>query len=89
MQRRNFKCIPVEAKTLGDHIRLKRLEKGLTQGEAVKLIGVPMKRLSDWERDLVTPSESDWPRVSSTLGLNRAILRIALEARTETQRTLQ
>lgn len=70
MQRRNFKCVPVKAKTLGDHIRLKRLEKGLTQGKVVKILGIPMKRLSDWERDLAAPSEAEWLRLASLLGLD-------------------
>jgi hypothetical protein len=73
MQKRNFKCVPVEAKTLGDHIRLKRLEKGLTQGEVVKILGIRMKRFSDWERDLAIPSESEWPRVFYTFGIDQAL----------------
>jgi DNA-binding transcriptional regulator YiaG len=70
VQRRNFKHVPVDAKTLGDHIRLKRLEKGLTQGKVVKILRIPMKCLSDWERDLAEPSEAERSRLASLLGLD-------------------
>ncbi len=80
MQRRNFKRVPVVAKTLGDHIRLKRLEKGLTQEKVVKTLGIPMKRLSDWERDLATPSEVERPRLASLLGLDGLTSSVTLSA---------
>ena len=74
MQRRNFKCVPTTAKTLGDHIRLKRLEKGLTQGKVVALVGVTMKLLSAWERDLAKPSGEEWSGLASLLGLDVNLL---------------
>jgi len=74
MQRRNFKCVPTTPKTLGDHIRLKRLEKGLTQGKVVASVGVTMKLLSAWERDLAMPSGEEWSRLVSLLGLDATFL---------------
>lgn len=70
VRRHIFKCIPTQLKTLGDHIRLKRLEAGFTKREVTKNLQIPMKLLSAWEHDICPPSEQEWAGLVSLLGLD-------------------
>jgi DNA-binding transcriptional regulator YiaG len=63
------KAFPTSLKTLGDHIRLKRTEKGLSQWQLAQILHVPPRRLSEWEREVKTPSESEWLRLARALNL--------------------
>ena len=59
---------PRKLKTLGDHIRKKRLDLGLTQKEAAKKIGVDSGTLRYWENGHTSPQTYLIPRVISFLG---------------------
>jgi DNA-binding XRE family transcriptional regulator len=47
---------PAEIKTVGDKLRVKRLELGLYQREVAKLIGVTEDSVCYWESGRVKPS---------------------------------
>lgn len=46
---------PDTLSTLGDHLRAKRLDRNLTQGEAARLIGVDECSVYNWEGHRTTP----------------------------------
>jgi DNA-binding XRE family transcriptional regulator len=43
---------PKELKTLGDHLRKRRLDKGLLQNDLARLLGVDKTTVTNWENDL-------------------------------------
>jgi transcriptional regulator with XRE-family HTH domain len=53
---------------MGDHIRRKRLDLGLTQKEAARKIGVDDVTLRHWENHQTSPQTYLIPRVVSFLG---------------------
>ena len=59
---------PLEIKTLGDHIRKRRLELGLTQKEAAKAIGVEVTTLRNWEMSRTVPRTKYVPAAIRFLG---------------------
>jgi transcriptional regulator with XRE-family HTH domain len=59
---------PTELKTLGDHIRKRRLELRLFQREAARLIGVSKKTLENWETKRTNPDLRALPGVIAFLG---------------------
>jgi transcriptional regulator with XRE-family HTH domain len=59
---------PRKLKTLGDHIRNKRLERGLSQREAAKAIGVEVTTLRNWEANRTAPRTRYLPAVIGFLG---------------------
>jgi len=62
------KGYPQQLRTLGDHIRKKRLDLGLTQKEAAREIGVDDVTLRHWENHQTSPQICLIPRVISFLG---------------------
>lgn len=58
-----------ELKTLGDHIRKRRLELGF-QKDAAKQIGVDEATIFNWESNETTPTIRHIPRVIEFLGYN-------------------
>jgi transcriptional regulator with XRE-family HTH domain len=59
---------PQNLKTLGDHIRKKRFDLGLTQKEAAREIGVDAATLRYWENNQTSPQTYLVPRIVSFLG---------------------
>ena len=57
-------------KTLGDHIHLKRLEKGFYAKELAENWGVVKSTIGLWERDVELPNEREWQSLESLLGVD-------------------
>lgn len=69
-ERINKKVFPATLKTLGDHIRLKRFEKGLLQAEMAAKLGVSSQLVQQWEMDRRTPMDDQWLALVNMLGLD-------------------
>jgi DNA-binding transcriptional regulator YiaG len=54
------KLIPVNPKTLGDHLLLKRIEADLTQPEVAQTVGISTRIVRKWERGHACPNEGHW-----------------------------
>jgi hypothetical protein len=61
------KLIPVNVKTLGDHLLLKRIAANLSQPEVAEKTGVVVRRVKAWEHDQIKPTESEWRILASVL----------------------
>lgn len=61
---------PKKLKTLGDHIRKKRLDLGLFQRDVADQIGVSEATIYNWERNTNSPQVHDIPAVIRFLGYN-------------------
>lgn len=57
-----------EPRTIGEHIKRKRLREGLTQQAAGVLMGVSAFTVLNWEKGRATPSPQDFPRIIRFLG---------------------
>jgi DNA-binding XRE family transcriptional regulator len=57
-----------EVRTLGDHVRLRRLEMGLTQPQLAALLGVDKMTINNWETVRQTPSLRLTPLLIELLG---------------------
>jgi ribosome-binding protein aMBF1 (putative translation factor) len=68
--RRTWKAFPTTVKTLGDHIKAKRFEKGLHQRELAEKLSVSKLRVKLWEHDQRMPSEAQWQVLSNILGFS-------------------
>lgn len=66
---------PRTLRTLGDHIRTVRLDRGLEQTEVAKLLGVNVGTVGSWERGRKPPKPSCWPRIFEFLGYEPELLR--------------
>jgi DNA-binding XRE family transcriptional regulator len=55
---------PREFKTLGDHLRKRRLELGLLQREVAERLGVDETTVYNWERNRTNPSRQLVPGAS-------------------------
>ena len=66
-QRALPKGYPRDLNTLGDHIRKKRLDLGLTQKDAAREIGVDDVTLRHWENHQTSPQTYLIPRIVSFL----------------------
>jgi DNA-binding transcriptional regulator YiaG len=64
------KLIPVNPKTLGDHLLLKRIEANLTQPEVAQMAGVSTRIVRKWEHGSICPTESHWQTLVQLLGLD-------------------
>jgi DNA-binding transcriptional regulator YiaG len=64
------KAYPKALKTLGDHLRKKRLDLGLLQREAAEQIGVDTASICNWERNETQPMVHCLPRILAFLGHN-------------------
>jgi transcriptional regulator with XRE-family HTH domain/DNA-binding transcriptional MerR regulator len=62
--------IPSEAKTIGDHIRRKRLTMKLRQKDVAKQLGVTASSVYNWEANHSIPELRFMPAVISFLGYN-------------------
>jgi DNA-binding transcriptional regulator YiaG len=64
------KLIPVNPKTLGDHLLLKRIEANLTQSEVAQKITVSVRTVRKWEYGQVCPTEDHWQALAGILNLD-------------------
>jgi DNA-binding transcriptional regulator YiaG len=63
------KLIPVNPKTLGDHLHLKRIEADLSQPEVAKKTGGSVRMVRKWEYGLACPNEGHWQALKLILSL--------------------
>ncbi len=59
---------PLKLKTIGDHIRKRRLDLGLEQKEVARTLGVSSWTISNWETKSVEPETRLIPKVIEFLG---------------------
>jgi len=59
---------PNELKSLGDHIRRRRLDLGLLQRQVAQQIGVDETTVYNWERNATSPSVRHFPAITQFLG---------------------
>jgi DNA-binding XRE family transcriptional regulator len=64
------KLIPVNVKSLGDQILLKRIAANLTQPEVAKLLDVSTRTVRKWEHGNVCPTEDHWQALGNLLRLD-------------------
>jgi DNA-binding transcriptional regulator YiaG len=64
------KAYPKQLKTLGDHLRKRRLDLGLLQKQAAEQIGVDTASIGNWESNEVQPMVHCLPQILAFLGHN-------------------
>ena len=64
------KSVPTTPKTLGDHIRLKRYEKGLLLRQVAEMTGVTVTTLKSFESDATIPNDLQWQSLEKFLMLD-------------------
>lgn len=65
--------IPIEPKTLGDWLHVKRIEADLSQEELAKSLGIGGRKVQAWERDKYVPTKMEWERLMEILPLRSGI----------------
>ena len=63
-------CYPTSLDDVGDHIRKARLDRGITQRQAARQLGILPTTLCDWERHRTGPRVFHFPAVVRFLGYN-------------------
>jgi len=66
----HFVRIPLEPKTVGDHIRRKRLSLKLVQTQVAERVGVGKSSLYNWESNAKQPEVRYMPAIIKFLGYN-------------------
>jgi transcriptional regulator with XRE-family HTH domain len=69
-QRPLSRAYPKALKTLGDHIRKRRLDLQLLQSDVAGRLGVTECSVWNWENNATTPVFPHWPAVIGFLGYN-------------------
>jgi len=69
------KLIPVNPKTLGDHLLLKRIEANLSQPEVAAKAGVSTRTVRKWEHGQACPTEDHWQTLAGILRLDSTLLK--------------
>jgi DNA-binding transcriptional regulator YiaG len=64
------KLIPVNPKTLGDQLHLKRIEADLSQQEVAQKAGVSVRTVRKWEHGIICPTEHHWQTLKSILNVD-------------------
>ena len=64
------RAYPKALKTLGDHIRKRRLDLQLLQSDAAQKLGVTESCIRNWENNATTPAFRYWPAIIGFLGYN-------------------
>ena len=59
---------PKKMKTLGDHIRARRLDLGLLQKDVAGILGVSTDTITSWERGRIQPMHRHYIRIKEFLG---------------------
>lgn len=62
------KGCPEALRTVGDHLRRRRLELGLEQADAARRSGVHRASIQNWERNVYQPAAAMRPKVITFLG---------------------
>jgi len=68
------KLIPVNPKTLGDQLHLKRIKADLSQQEVAQKAGVSVRTVRKWEHGIVCPTEHHWQVLTGILNLESPLL---------------
>jgi DNA-binding transcriptional regulator YiaG len=63
------KLIPVNPKTTGDHLLLKRIKADLSQPELATKAGVSVRKVKAWEHDQISPTADEWRTLVGILNL--------------------
>ena len=63
------KLIPVNTKTTGDYLLLKRIEADLSQTELAVKASVTVRKVKAWEHDQIIPMEAEWQALAPVLNL--------------------
>ena len=71
--RRILKRAPKNPQTLGEHLRLARIDRGLKQTELAQLLGVVYQTVEKWEHNLVPMSPKSRARIVAFLGYDPAL----------------
>jgi len=71
--RRILKRAPKNPQTLGEHLRLARIDRGLKQTELAQLLGVVYQTVEKWEHNLVPMSPKSRVRVVAFLGYDPVV----------------
>jgi ribosome-binding protein aMBF1 (putative translation factor) len=64
------KLIPINVKSLGDYLLLKRIEADLSQPELAVKSGVSVRKVKAWEYDYIAPTEAEWQVLAGILYLD-------------------
>jgi DNA-binding transcriptional regulator YiaG len=67
------KLIPVNLKTLGDRLLLKRIEANLSQQEVAQMAEVSTRMVRKWEHGEACPTEVHWQGLIQILRLDSPI----------------
>jgi transcriptional regulator with XRE-family HTH domain len=59
---------PHDPRTLGELIRRRRMDLGLTQRTLAKKLGCLQETVLQWEQDVCAPLARRWPRIEAVLG---------------------
>jgi transcriptional regulator with XRE-family HTH domain len=59
---------PKEPKTLGEHLRKRRLERHLLQTQLARLFGVDRVSVQNWESGIYEPNQGMVPKIIEFLG---------------------
>ena len=62
------KGYPLDLITLGDHLKKKRMDRGLRQKDAAREIGATQKTYENWEQDKYEPEFRFWPALIRFIG---------------------
>ena len=60
-------------KTIGEHLKKRRLELGLEQFQVAETVGVTWLSISNWERGICRPSKRTIPSLVTFLGYDPRI----------------
>jgi DNA-binding transcriptional regulator YiaG len=69
------KLIPVNVKTLGDHLHLARIKANLSQSEVAQKLRVSTRTVRKWENGHACPIENHWQVLAHLLCLNSQVLK--------------
>jgi len=64
------KLIPVNPKTTGDFLLIKRIRADLSQPELARKAGVSERTVRAWEHDKLRPTEAQWQVLAGILCLD-------------------
>jgi len=70
------KLFPINPKTIGDHLILKRVEADISQAEVAAKLKVSDKTLRAWEYDQAIPSQMEWQALKDLLPLNVGLFEV-------------
>src|SRR5882724_3750561 len=71
--RRMLKKVSLNPQTLGEHLRLARIDRGLKQTEVAALLGVGYQTVVKWEYNVIRVGPKSHPRVIAFLGYDPAL----------------